>query len=50
MQGCDPMKLMSSELLEATPNEAKESSPKTTPATVKERLTRRNPTPNGPGD
>ena len=50
MQGCTPMKLMISELLEATPKEAKEDSPKTTPATVKERLTRRNPTPNGPDD
>ena len=50
MQGCIPMKLMISELLEATPKEAKEDSPKTTPATVKERLTRRNPTPDGPDD
>ena len=50
MRGCTPTKLMISELLEATPKEANESSPKTTPATVKERLTRRNPTPNGPDD
>ena len=50
MQGCAPTKLLISELLEATPKEAKENSPKTTPATVKERLARRNPTPNGPDD
>ena len=50
MQSCTPMKLLISELLEATPKEAKEDSPKTTPATIKERLARRNPTPNGPDD
>ena len=40
---------MISELLEATPKEANEDSPKTTPATVKERLARSTPTPDGPG-
>ena len=50
MQGCTPMKLMTSELLEATPKEAKDNSPKTTPATVNERLAISNPTPNGPDD
>ena len=44
------MKLMSSELLEATSKEAKEDSPKTRPATIKERLTRMNPTLDGPDD
>ena len=47
MEKCTPMKLMISELLEATPKEAEEYAPKTTPATVKVRLARINPTPDG---
>ena len=47
MESCTPMKLMISELLGATLKEAKEDSPKTTPATVKERLARRSPTTMG---
>ena len=46
MESSTPMKL----LLETTPKEAKENSPKTTPVAVKERLARRSPTPNGPDD
>ena len=37
------MKIMSSDILEATPREAKDNTPKTTLATVKERLTRKAP-------
>ena len=43
MHSCAPMKLMNSGILEATPKEAKESTPKTTPATVKERLAIKTP-------
>ena len=47
MEKCTPMKLMISELLEATPKEAEEDAPKTTLATVKVRLGRSNPTLDG---
>ena len=50
MKGCTPMKLMISELIEATPKEAEEEAPKTTPATVKQGLAARNSRPNGPED
>ena len=50
MEKCTPMKLIVSELREATPKEADEDAPKTTPATVKVRLARSNPTPDGPED
>lgn len=50
MGKCTPMKLMISELLEATPKEAEEYAPKTTPATVKVGLARSNPNPDGPED
>ena len=43
MQSYTPMKIMIREFVEANPNEAKDSTPKTTPATVKERLTRKAP-------
>ena len=41
------MKLMINELLEATPKEAGEEAPKTTPATIKQRLAARSSNPNG---
>ena len=44
------MKLMIEDLLKATPKEAKEEAPKTTPGTVKERLGRKSPDPDGPMD
>ena len=47
MGKCTPMKLWISELLEATPKDAEEDAPKSTPATVKVRLARSNPTPDG---
>ena len=47
MEKCTTMKLMISELLEATPKEAEEDGPKTTPATVKVKLARSDPTPDG---
>lgn len=43
MDNCTPMKLMISEILEATPKEAKEATPNTMPGTVQERLTRKTP-------
>ena len=47
MHSYTPMKLMISEILEATPKEAKEATPTTTPGTVMERLSRKTPSPNG---
>ena len=38
MFGCTPLKIMISEILEATPKEAKEAPPRTTPSAVKERF------------
>ena len=45
MKGCAPLKLRIEELLSATPNEANDVTPKTSPGTVTERLGRKSADP-----
>ena len=44
------MKLLINELIEATPKEAEDMAPKTSPATIKQRLTARSSRPDGSED
>ena len=50
MQSCTPMKIIINELINATTKEEKEPAPKTSPATVKQRLDARSTKVDGPED